>query len=50
MLLILYWMETAIIGFWTIVRVAAQPAAGGSARGLGIAPLAARFGLAARNP
>ena len=33
-LLMLYWMETAIIGFWTIVRVAAAPAASGSLRGV----------------
>lgn len=34
-LLMLYWMETAIIGFWTIVRVAAAPDDSGMPRGIG---------------
>jgi hypothetical protein len=44
-LLCLYWLETAIIGFWTILRVAALSRTSGSAAGRSIASTLALSGF-----
>jgi hypothetical protein len=44
-LLCLYWLETAVIGFWTILRVAALSQAPGKATGRGIAGALALSGF-----
>jgi hypothetical protein len=47
-LLMLYWMETAIIGFWTIVRLTmASPAERGDIRAAGSTALPGRLAIAA---